>query len=217
MLGRRHLLISAATLGVLLGGASFEPVLMGGAVAQTATPAAPAGRSASDRMNELGPENGAIAQRVGLWDVTETRWAAPGAAPEVTTGLVAERVMMGSLLQEFLRPPSDTARREVKRTDLLSFNRVEGRWGYVSFDTRAPVGLMPAWSLVRGDGAIIELVFAPFAIAGPETQVAGQMLRMEQTIRYEGPDRDVKDQYFTLADGTGAKWLAQRYAYVRRP
>jgi hypothetical protein len=39
---------------------------------------------------------------------------------------------------------------------------------------------------------------------------------MEQIIRYETPDRDVKEQYFTLADGTGTKWLAHRYAYARR-
>ncbi|CAA9544880.1 MAG: hypothetical protein AVDCRST_MAG87-391 [uncultured Thermomicrobiales bacterium] len=205
----RHLLKAATIGGVFLGS-----VLTHQAVAQTATPAA---MSASDRMNELGPENGMIALRAGLWDVTETRWPAPGAAPVTTTGLVAERVIMGSLLQEFLRPPSDTAHNDVKRTDLLSFNRVEGRWKYVSFDTRAPVGLMPALSAVPGDGSSIEIVFEPFAITGPGTQVTGQMLRMEQTIRYEGPDRDVKEQYFTLADGTGRKWLAHQYAYVRRP
>ena len=180
-------------------------------------PAAPAVQAAAaTRLNELGPENQALVQRVGMWDVTETSWASPGAAPVVTTGLVAERRMMGSLLQEFIRPPADTAHQAVKRTDLLSFNRVEGRWGYVSFDMRSPVGLMPAWSTARGDGATIDLVFAPFAIAGPGMEVTGQLLRMEQVISYTAPDRDVKDQFFTLADGTGTKWLAHRYAYVRQ-
>ncbi len=42
------------------------------------------------------------------------------------------------------------------------------------------------------------------------------MLRMTQTITYSEPDQDVKDQYFLLADGTGAKWLAHRYEYKRR-
>ncbi len=42
------------------------------------------------------------------------------------------------------------------------------------------------------------------------------MLRMFQIITYGEPDRDVKDQYFVLADGTGTKWLAHQYAYKRR-
>jgi hypothetical protein len=46
--------------------------------------------------------------------------------------------MLGSMLQEILRP------RAVARTDMLAYNRMEGRWDYVSFDTRAPVGPMPA-------------------------------------------------------------------------
>ena len=171
--------------------------------------------SASVRLNELGPEGKVIALRVGLWDVTETFWASPKAAPVTTTGLVAERVMMGSLLQEFIRPPSDVAHEEVQRTDLLSYNRVEGRWDYVSFDTRVPVGLMPAWSSVPGDGATIDLTFAPFAIPGTETKVTGQMLRMEQVIKYTDASHDEKDQYFTLADGTATKWLVRRYSYVR--
>lgn len=123
----------------------------------------------------------------------------------------------GSLLQEFIRPPSDTAHDRVERTDLLTCNRVEGRWNHVSFDARVPAGLMPAWSSGRGDGATIELAFAPFAFVGSGTEVTGQLLRMEQVIGFQDPGRDVKDQHFTMADGTGTKWLAHRYAYVRRP
>ena len=84
--------------------------------------------SAATRLNELGPESQTIGQRVGLWDVAETHWARGRAAPVTPMGLVAERLMIGSLLQEFIRPPSDAAHKDVKRTDLLSFNRVEGRW-----------------------------------------------------------------------------------------
>ena len=43
------------------------------------------------------------------------------------------------------------------------------------------------------------------------------MLWMFQAIIYEAPDRDVKQQYFILADGTGTTWLAHQYAYRRRP
>lgn len=170
------------------------------------------------QLSELGPENQAMAQRAGLWDVTETVWDRPGTAPVTTTGLVAERRMIGSVLQEFLRPADDTAGRDIKRIDYLRFNRVEGRWDYVSMDMRAPVGLMPAWSFERGENGKIDLTFAPFAVpAGAEANVTGQMLRMTQTITYGEPNREVKDQFFLLADGTGTKWLAHRYAYVRRP
>ena len=36
------------------------------------------------------------------------------------------------------------------------------------------------------------------------------MLRMEEVITRMGPDHDVKDQFFILADGRGTKWLAHR-------
>ena len=34
--------------------------------------------SAAERMNELGPENAAMAAYAGLWDVKETVWDKPG-------------------------------------------------------------------------------------------------------------------------------------------
>jgi hypothetical protein len=101
--------------------------------------------------------------------------------------------------------------------DYLSFNRVEARWEYVSIDTRAAVGLMTAQSYGREEDGRILITFQPFAIPGSGSEVAGQMLRMRQEIIAQGADRDVKDQYFTLADRTGNAWLAHRYAYVRRP
>ena len=172
--------------------------------------------SAAQRLNEPGPEARALAQRAGLWDVTETLWDRPGATPTVTTGLVAERHMVGTVLQEFVRPADDTAGKDTRRIDYLYFNQVEGRWDYVSMDMRAPVGIMPAWSYDRGEGARIELAFAPLTRAGTGPEVTGQMLRMFQVITYGEPDRDVKDQFFVLADGTGTKWLAHQYAYKRR-
>lgn len=42
------------------------------------------------------------------------------------------------------------------------------------------------------------------------------MLRMTQAITLLDPDRDVKEQFFLLADGSGTKWLAHRYEYKRR-
>lgn len=84
-------------------------------------------------------------------------------------------------------------------------------------DMRAPVGIMPAWSFERGENGRIDLAFAPFAVAGAEAEATGRVLRMTQTIACGEPDRDVKGRFFLLADGTGTKWLAHRYAYMRRP
>jgi hypothetical protein len=172
--------------------------------------------SAGRRFNEPGSEAHFLEGRVGLWDVTETIWPAPGATSIASTGLLAERVMIGSLLQEFLRLPADTARTAVKRTALLCYNRLDGRWDYLSFDTRDPVGMMPAWSLARGDLNRIELSFAPMAIPGSGTVDMGEFLRMRQVMSTTDARHDVNDQYFTLADGTGTEWLAHRYDYVRR-
>lgn len=186
-------------------------------VAQPASVAPKAGSvPAAVRLNERGPQNEMIARRVGLWNVTETVWDHPGAQPVATTDLVAERTMMGSLLQEFLRRPADTAHTDINRTDLLTFNRLQARWDYVSFDARSPVGLMPASSSAAGDGTTVDLVFAPFAIPGAGVEASGQLLRMEQSIIYQDEDHDVKNQYFTVADGSGTKWLAHRYEYARQ-
>jgi hypothetical protein len=174
-------------------------------------------KSSAGALNELGAEGKLLSQRAGMWDVTETVWASPGASPVITKGQVAERILMGTLLREIIRQPGAAPNEAVKRTDLLSYNRLEGRWGYVSFDTRVPVGLMPAWSRGRGDGSTIELTFTPFAVPNPSTTTTGQFLLMDQSIRFEDANHDVKDQYFTLADGTGTTWLAHRYSYARRP
>ena len=145
MFDRREFLGAA-----VLGAASLAPAVIAGAQ----TPFDPIANTAQ-RLNAFGPEADCLARRVGLWDVVETVWDRPESEPVTTSGLVAERVMFGSMLQEIQRPSADIGRREVARTDMLAYNRMEGRWGYVSFDTRAPVGLMPAWSNVylAGDPA----------------------------------------------------------------
>ena len=184
-------------------------------LAATMLPAAAmAASSASERMSELGTENGAMIQRVGTWDVVETVWAEPGAAPEETKGLVAERRRIGSLLQETISLPG--ASDAIVRVDYVTFDRVAGCWDYVSMDTRAPVGIMPAWSFDRGSDERILLTFAPFPLVGSGAGVGGQMLRMDQVIVRQGPDHDLKQQHWVLADGTGASWLAHQYAYTRR-
>ena len=175
---------------------------------------APSSNLAAVRLNELGPENEVAAQSVGVWDVTETLWDGPGAPAQVTRGLVAERRMIGQMLQETLRSASDP--NKILRMDYLSFNRVERRWEYVSLEMRAPVGIMTAQSYGRDKDDNIEIVFQPFAIAGPGRDATGQMLRMRQEIIADGPNSQRKDQFFTLADGVNDEWLAHQYSYARR-
>ncbi len=171
--------------------------------------------AAAALLNEAGPENSAIAQQAGQWDVIETTWASPASAPTINR-LVAERRMIGSFLEEVLEPAFDSPPAAIKRIDYLSFNRIEGRWKYVSMDTRAPVGLMPAASVDRGDAATIRLIFEPFAVPVAGSQVTGQLVLMQEVIAHTDADHDHKDQYFNLADGTGRSWLGHRYEYVRR-
>jgi len=166
-------------------------------------------------LNQMGTKNTILSKRTGLWSVTETSWAYPGAPPIVSNGLVAERIMVGLMLQEFIRPLNDTLHRDVKRTDLLTFNQLESRWNYVSFDTRVPLGLMPAWGNNPGDGSKIELDFAPFAVVSEEKDIKGQLIIMNQSITFLDADNDVKDQYFMLANGKGQRWLGRRYSFVR--
>ena len=173
----------------------------------------PSTQLASVRLNQLGPENEAMARSVGQWDVTETVWDAPDAAPQVITGLIAERRMVGQMLQETLRSAAEPDK--ILRMDYLSFNRVERRWQYVSMEMRAPVGMMTAQSYGREQDDRIGIVFQPFAVPGPGRAVTGQMLRMRQEIIADGPDSQRKDQYFTLADGASDGWLAHRYSYAR--
>jgi hypothetical protein len=172
-------------------------------------------QSLSDKLNELGPEGHSLAAQAGVWDVTETEWATPDAKPIVTKG-VAVRRMIGSVLQETLHPGNDLSDAAISRIDYLSFNRIEGRWNYVSMDMRDPLGIMTANSFERDPANRIEVVFAPFALPGNGSAVSGQMLRMNTIIETSSNGNSVKNQYFILADGVGRKWLAHRYAYTRR-
>jgi hypothetical protein len=60
--------------------------------------------SAAARMSQAGPEQSELMTQVGQWAVVATLWPAPTADPIVTRGLVAERTMIGPILQEIMRP-----------------------------------------------------------------------------------------------------------------
>ena len=173
--------------------------------------------SVETRLNELGPEGKALAQRAGVWDVTFTSWDKPGAAPVTTTGLMAERQMIGPMLQEMLHMAPGAPGPPFTRVDDLTFNRLEGRWNYMSMDTRVPNGMMSAWSLDHDPAERVFVSFQPFATTGSGPDATGQMFRMEEIIIREDANHDRKDQYFTPASGSPTKWLAKRYSYTRRP
>ena len=192
------------------------------ATAQAGTPASPDPArlmigDAAEYMLVLGPDGEALAKRAGIWDVTFTSWDKPGAAPMTVTGLVADRQMIGPMLQETLHPGPGASVPPFTRIDDLTYNRIEGRWDYMSMDTRVANGLMSAWSLDHDPGERIFVSFQPFATAGGGAEVSGRMWRMEQVMARQDADHDTKDQYFTPANGTGVKWLAKRYSYARRP
>ena len=178
-----------------------------------AVPSAPRAQAPLAPEADLDPENALLSTRTGTWDVVETVWATPGAEP-TTTRFVAERAMVGAFLQETARPAPDHDGPDFRRIYYLGFHRGEGRWKYVSIDTRNPVGLMPASSFGPSADGRIELRFEPFAVPGADG--TWQMLRMEETIRFEGDDREVAEERFIMADGSGDAWLAFRYEYTRR-
>ena len=210
MLEIRQLLAIAAGLIMLPGIAAAQ------AVAPEATPPTMQ-ETGLEKLLPLGPEGQALAKRAGAWDVTFTSWDKPGADPVTVAGLVAERQMIGPMLQEILHPAPGSPGLPFTRVDDLTFNRLEGRWDYMSMDTRVPNGLMSAWSLDHDPEERIFVSFQPFATAGNGPVVTGRMVRMEQVIIRQDADHDVKEQYFTPADGVGTKWLAKRYSYTRRP
>jgi uncharacterized protein DUF1579 len=172
--------------------------------------------SAIERMSEPGPEAEMLQQRAGTWDVDFTLWPSPGATPIVTRGLVAERTMIGLFLQEVMRPAPDSTVPAFRRLDYLSYDRVEGRWKYVSMDTRFPAGIMPAWSLGGEVQGVITLQFEPLGFVGFGEQIEGRFVRSDMVITRAAADHEFKRQHFTMADGTGKTWLAVQYEYRRR-
>ena len=173
--------------------------------------------SASERLNAPGPEAENLARMVGDWDVVMTFQVKPEAPATEIKGLVAHREMIGSHLQEIMQPERNSQVPNFRRISYLLFNRVEGRWQYVSLDTRFPVGIMPAESFDAGeDRDRIEMVFAPLGFAGLGPDVEGRMIRSNMVIRRIDADHDVAEQYWVAADGTSRRWRAVQYSYTRR-
>ena len=173
------------------------------------------GQSAAERMLVPDAQGVALAQRVGTWNVISTLRLMPDAEPIVQTDLVAERSMVGPYLEEVMKPVAASSSPGFRRIAYLTYSRVEGRWQYVSIDTRFPVGIMPAYSFGTETPGKIELEFQPIAFVGLGRDVEGQMVRSNFVISWDGPDRETARQYWVGADGTGRQWLAVQYDYTR--
>ncbi|WP_345816932.1 hypothetical protein AAGS40_28620 (plasmid) [Paraburkholderia sp. PREW-6R] len=167
----------------------------------------------TDSNGSAAQETAALSAQEGSWTVTDTFWARPGAAPVVSKGLVADRRMVGSLMEETLHA-ADSSR--PLRIDYLGYDAIAGQWRYVSIEARIPVAPMSASSFERDGPDRITLRFEPFAAPPIAAGWAGRMLRMEEVVARDGRDHETKDQYFILADGTGTRWLAHRYDYQRQ-
>jgi hypothetical protein len=176
----------------------------------------PAQPSAAERMSRPGPEEAMLQRQTGTWEVTASLWPAPGAPPMVSKGVVAERTMIGSILQEVMSPAPGSQTPDFRRLDYLNFDRVEGRWKYVSMDTRFPVSIMPARSFGPAKDGKIVVQFEPQGFVGFGGEVEGRYMISDMAISSPDPDRMVKEQHVTMADGTGRSWLFVRYEYVRR-
>jgi hypothetical protein len=171
--------------------------------------------TAAERLLVPGPEEHQLAERAGTWNVVATMWPTPGGEPIVTSGLIAERTMIGSYLQEIMRPGAGGGP-DFRRIDYLSYDRVEGRWKYVSMDTRLPVSIMPASSFGPAENDSLRLVFEPLGFIGFGPEVDGKLTRSDLLITSRSAAHQLKQQHFVSADGTGRQWLAVQYEYRRQ-
>lgn len=172
--------------------------------------------SAAQRMQQPGPEEQQLERRTGTWTVKTTFRPTPDAKPNVTEHLVAERTMVGLYMEEVMHPELGAKMPDFKRLAYQYYSRVEGRWQYVSMDTRFPVGIMPAYSFANESDGKLTMEFESLAFVGLGSEVDGRMIRSNLEIVRDSDDHEFVRQYWMQADGTARKWLAVEYEYRRR-
>jgi hypothetical protein len=187
------------------------------AAPSTPAPTAPdAPPAALARMQEPGPEAKNLAQRVGSWDVTMTLRLTPDAKPLISKGLLAERRMIGLFLEERMSPAPGSGVPDFQRIAYLHYNGVEGRWQYVSLDTRFPAGVMPAHSFDKTFSPKLTLEFDAIGFVGLGQEVEGRLVRSNFVIALDGKNHERHTQVWVQADGTGNRWPAVEYEFTRR-
>ena len=181
-----------------------------------ATDPKPPTPSAAERMQQPGAEEQLLKQRTGTWTVKVTFRPMPDAEPMVTQQLVAERKMVGLYMEERMHPDAGAKMPDFSRVAYQYYSRVEGRWQYVSMDTRFPVGIMPAYSFANESNGKLTMIFESLAFVGLGQDVEGRMIRSNLEIVRESNDHEFVRQYWVQSDGTGRQWPAVEYEYSRR-
>jgi hypothetical protein len=171
---------------------------------------------AAQRLSQPGAEDRELSAESGRWNVVSTLWLEPDAKPIVTTGLVADRTMIGNYQQEVMQPEPGSKQPDFRRLAYLHYFRVEGCWQYVSMDTRFPVGIMPAKTCEKAHDGKLTLEFDSLPFVGLGAEVEGRTINSNLEIVRDGPNHEFIRQYWTRADGTGRRWLAVQYEYTRK-
>jgi hypothetical protein len=195
---------------------AFVPALFATLSSFAAADTPPASPSAAERMQQSGAEEQQLKRRTGTWTVKATFRPTPDAKPMVTGQLVAERKMVGLYMEETMHPDAGAKMPDFRRLAYQYYSRVEGRWQYVSMDTRFPVGIMPAYSFANESDGKLTMYFESLAFVGLGHDVEGRMIRSNLEIVRDGADHEFVRQYWVQADGTARPWLAVEYEYKRR-
>ena len=205
----RPALTACCSIALLTALAVANPPVL---AAQTAVPM----HSALERMSAAGPEARDLARQTGTWNVKQTMQLAADATPIVTTDILAQRKMVGAYQEEIMKPAPGSKTADFRRIAYLTYYTVEGRWQYVSMDTRDPVGIMPALNFEKETNGKVTLEFAPLVFVGSGQQVEGRLYRSNLVITRYSDDHELVQQFFTQADGTGRQWLGVQYDYTRK-
>jgi len=204
---RRAFVASVAALATACAaGAQSRAQTPSGADRPASIPAGPAKAS---------PATDLLEKRAGTWTVVMTLRPGATAPPVVVSGLIAERSVVGPYLQEIMRPAPGSGTADFRRIDYLTFNPLQGRWQYLSMDTRATVGLMFAQGFGRETDGDITVYFNDFpgpTELGPD--VGGRYMRARHVLTRNTSDHELARQYWTV-DGS-AEWLGVEYEYTRR-
>jgi hypothetical protein len=195
---------------------ALVPALLVTLAAFGASDTKPSAPSAAERMQQAGAEEQQLKRRAGTWTVKATFRPTPDAKPMVTEQLVAERKMVGLYLEEIMHPDAGAKTPDFRRIAYQYYSRVEGRWQYVSIDTRFPVGIMPAYSFGKEADGKLTMVFESLAFVGLGKDVEGRMIRSNLEITRDSDDHELVRQYWVQSDGTGRPWPAVEYEYTRR-
>src|SRR5690349_10304634 len=94
-------------------------VLFAASISAEGQPPSPKTLSAAKRMQQDSPQRASLRARVGKWEVTAMMWPSPGATPVTTKGLIAERNLVGTILQEVMKPAAGTPGPDFQRLDYL--------------------------------------------------------------------------------------------------